>query len=356
MTIKGILVEVAYKRLGSISPSPDGLEKVREKVAELWRGELPPPSAPSSAAAVDGSRNRKDFAGYVVYALGAASMVFRGGEPGGLCIDADVDLLKPYEYSDSRLRTLMGILEFKRALSVLSEVDLLLLDGSVIGALLRPVAFFHEIDRNGELKKKAVALFEELKEVYSTGKINSKEFYRRVAEEFSGREYAVVSGYLEYLEYLYTIYLLLERAKREGKAVISVSKRSDSRHYELDNLLPDIAVLNLLNLPSGYSEPVSLSLTEEEKFYYPGEFEELLRSFEFTVSFVKPGDWVYKVEVFGDVDFGSALSYLNYYSVSGYPFPLAEVHRSVKITSADLEEVLRILKLRGITGREGLGE
>lgn len=357
MTIRGVLIEIAYRRLGSISVSPDGFEEVKKRVEEVWIGELPSPSVPPSTGAVDGSRNRKDFSGYVVYALGAASAVFTGEEPCSLEFDADVDLLKPYEYSDSRLRTLMGILEFKRALSVLPEVSLLLLDGSVVGALLRPSSFFHELDRNSHLKERALELFErELKENYSLKGINAKEFYSQIASEYSGREYAVVSGYLEYLEYLYTVYLLLKRASEERKTVVAVSKRSESRHYGLDKLLPDVAVLNLLDLPPGYTEPVEYSITGEEKFQYPGEFEELLRSFRFTVSFVKLRNWVHKVEVFGNLPFDEAVGYLNYYSVSGYPFPLAEVHRSVKIKSSDLEEVLRILKLRGITGREGLGE
>jgi NurA-like 5'-3' nuclease len=51
-----------------------------------------------------------------------------------------------------------------------------------------------------------------------------------------------------------------------------------------------------------------------------------------------------------------ALKVLVYYQVRGYPFPLREVHRRVKITRSDMEEVIRILKHRGITGREGLGE
>lgn len=360
MTIRGVLIEAAYRRLGTVSISPEGLEEVLKRVKELWR-ELPPPASPGPAGAVDGSRNRKEFSGYVVYGLGAASLTFNGYDPVSLEIDADVDLLKPYEYSDSRLRILMGILEFKRALSILPEVSLLMLDGSVMGALIRPPSFYHEVSAEKDVKEKVWKLFEELEENYTTGRINSKDFYTRIQNEFSGRNYAVAAGFLEYLEYLFTIYLLLEEVKREGKCLVAVSKRSDSRLHSLDRLLPDIAVLNLLNLPPGYLEPKQgRRVDEEKKFKYPGKFDELLREFAFTVSFVKLGDYVHKVEVLETPNlnrgFEEVLSHLNFYSVSGYPYPLAEVHRSVRITSADIEEVLRILKVRGITGREVLGE
>ncbi len=359
MTIRGVLIEAAYRRLGTVSLSPDGLDEVLERVKELWR-ELPSPAPPERAGAVDGSRNRKEFSGYVVYAVGAASATFKGSDPEDLEIEADVDLLKPYEYSDSRLRILMGILEFKRALSLLPEVSLLMLDGSMLGALVRPPSFYHEVEKG--IREVVEELFEELKERYSPGKINSKEFYSRFPKRISGRDYAVAAGYLEYLEYLYTIHLLLKRAKDEGKLLVAVSKRSDSRLHSLDRLLPDIAVLNLLNLPPGFTEPeFGRKVDTERKFKYPGEFDDLLRSFEFTVSYLKLGEWVHKLELLETSEnrlksFERALSHLNFYSVSGYPYPLAEVHRSVKITSSDVEEVIRILKLRGITGREALGE
>ncbi len=360
MTIRGVLVEAAFRKVGTVSISTDGFDGVLEKVMELWR-ELPPSAPPSSAGAVDGSRNRKEFSGYVVYAVGAASATFNGDDPSGLEIDADVDLLKPYEYSDSRLRILMGILEFKRALSTLSRVSFLMLDGSVIGALVRPPSFYYEISDNGEIREKVWELFKELKENYSTGRINAKDFYSEIQKRFSGREYAVAAGYLEYLEYLYTMYRLLKEAQDKGKLLVAISKRSDSRLHSLDPLLPDIAVLNLLNLPPGYIDPkCGRGIDEEKKFRYPGEFNDLLRQFTFTVSYLKLGDWVHKVEVLELPGAGSrfeeALSYLGFYAVSGYPYPLTEVHKSVKISSKDIDEILRILKLRGITGREPLGE
>ena len=360
LTIRGVLIEAAYRRLGKVSISPNGLDRILERVKGLWR-ELPPSATPGSVGAVDGSRNRKEFSGYVVYAVGAASVTFNGGKPSGVEIDADVDLLKPSEYSDSRLRILMGILEFKRALAVLPEVSLLILDGSVIGALIRPPSFYHEVSGNGEIREEMWKLFEKIEEIYSTDRINAKDFYNEIQKKFSGRDYAVAAGFLEYLEYLYTIYLLLKEVRENGKCLVAVSKKSDSRLHFLDTLLPDAAVLNFLNLPPGYLEPkYGKRVDEEKKFKYPGKFDDLLRTFEFTVSFVKLKDQVNKVEVLelpeGDGRFEEVLGYLNFYSVSGYPYPLIEVHKSVKITSEDIEEVIRILKLRGITGREPLGE
>jgi len=51
-----------------------------------------------------------------------------------------------------------------------------------------------------------------------------------------------------------------------------------------------------------------------------------------------------------------ALAVLKYYSVKGYPYPLREVHDLVKIRNYDLELTVNLVKHRGVTGRESLGE
>jgi len=317
---------------------------------------LPKESPPISAVGVDGSRNKKVYAGYVVYALGAASLLFEGSNQKELEIVGDVDLLKPEEYSDARLRSLMGILEYKRALSSLPKTNLLFLDGSIVGALIRPNVFLYEVERKREIGKFVEELFEELSFLYSEGSINSKELYRRISERFSGEEYVVACGYLEYLEYLLTVYRLLEKAYREGKCLISVSKKSSSRIYELDSVLPDIAVLNLFQPPPGYSEPVEFSIEREKKFRFPGGFDDVFRQFRFKTFFLKLREGVYKVELFGDLSVEEAVSFMRFYDVSGYNFLLKEVHSRVRITSADMDDIIRELGFRGITGREALGE
>ncbi len=354
MTIKGILLEIASRKRGALSVSPQDVERAKRKISKVWNSNLPEALPPKLAAGVDGSRNKKVYAGYVVYALGVASLVFEKERRKDSVINGDVDILKPEEYSDSRLRNLMGILEYKGALSTLPKTELLFLDGSIVGALVRPNVFLYEV--KGEVKKFVEELFEELKGKFSSDKIDSKDFYPEISKKYSGEDFVVACGYLEYLEYLLTIYRLLELSVRDGKSIVSISKRSNSRLYRLDTVLPDIAVLNFLQPPPGYSEPFEFSIEEEKKFQFPGEFDEALRRFKFKTFFLKMKEGIYKVELLGNISVEEAISYMMFYEVSGYNYILKEVHERVKITSSDMEDVIRELKFRGVTGREALGE
>lgn len=348
MRIRSFLIEVALKKRSSFKLSQVPLREIREKVRELWIEEIPVGEAVERLSAVDGSRNKKTYAGYVVYAVGACSVAFEKGSLNGESYIAEIDLLKPEEYSDSRLRILMGIVEAKKALKEVGSSTVILLDGSIVGDFLRPVVFNHEVSERG--REWALSSFEKLKESFSLNKIDSKEFYREAEERFPGREYPVVVGFLEYLEYLYSYYRLIEEGK--GK-IIAVSKRSNSWNHGLDPILPDIAVLNLVDPPPGYTEPYSVSLSQK-KFHFPAEFEELLPPKEFTTFYFKLSRGIYKCET--DMEPEEALKVLSFYEVEGYPFPLKEVHRRVKITREDIEEIVKILRHRGITGREALGE
>jgi len=353
MAIKRYLVETALRKREKLKLIEGNFSSLEEKAWEIWVSELPEESLPDSTLAVDGSRNRKSFAGYVLYTIGAGSVLYREGQrvKGGEEFLVDIDLLKPEEYSDTRIRILMGILEFKTALLSCDNVSYILLDGSVIGAIVRPSVFNQEI--SPELKGKVEELFwSSLVPNFSLSGVDSSKFYGELRKIASGREFAVVAGYLEYLEYLYSLSRLLERG---GNKIISVSKHSDSRNYSLDPLLPDVAVLNSLDLPPGYTKPVKISVTREKKFKFPEKFEEKFRGFEINSFFFRlPKGSVLKVET--AVEPERALSILRYYAVRGYPYPLRDVHELVKIKNTDVEFIVELLKHRGITGRESLGE
>ncbi len=350
MGIKSLLIEIALKRKGEIGVKLGIGKEAKGKIKELWKEKLPQPSTPEKVKAVDGSRNRKDYAGYVIYAVGACSLLFKGGVLSDESYTAYLDLLKPEEYSDSRLRNLMGIVETKEVLKDIDEVNALLIDGSIIGNAVRPIVFEQKIEermKNWSLKAFAGIKEELLKEI-----VGSSLLYREVEKYFPGDSYPLVAGYLEYLEYLYTIYTLLERGR--GK-IIAVSKHSNSRNYELDRVLPDIAVLNEANLPPGYTEPKEIPLGEK-KFSFPGEFEELLPEKKFKVFYFKlsSSKGVYKCET--DMEVEEALKILRFYEIMGYPYPLMEAHRRVKITKKDIEEIIGLLAFKGTTGREALNE
>ncbi|WP_163327558.1 DNA double-strand break repair nuclease NurA [Desulfurobacterium thermolithotrophum] len=352
MGIKKFLIKTAYQKRECLKISRQEIKRFQEAVKEIWIHFNPEPEIPDCISAVDGSRNRKEFAGYILYAVGAGSVFFRKGklsnEENYL---VDVDILKPEEYSDARLRILMGILEIKEALKTAEKVSYVFIDGSIIGSIIRPTVFSYEIEV--EIKKEVEKLFKELVKNFSLSKIDSKNFYSKIENFATGKAFPVAAGYLEYLEYLYSLYLLLENF---SKKIVAISKRSDSRNYDLDTILPDITVLNYLNLSVGFSKPVSLEIQKEKKFSFPKPFEKELRKFSFKSYFVKlpKGAGVYKIET--QVEPETLFPILKYFSIRGYPYPLKAIHEKVKITNKDMEDIISILKIKGITGREGLGE
>jgi len=347
MRIFSSLVEIALLRKEEFNF--EDLSFNRDEILKLWREELPPPAPlEKSLCGVDGSRNKKSFAGYVIYAAGACSVELSPKE--GLCGEtflAELDILKPDEYSDARLRILMGILEAKLALKAAREGKTVLIDGSLAGAVLRPSVFVYEVSE--ESKKVAGELLKELKRDFSLSGIDSKKFYPLIEREFS-QELPVLAGYLEYLEYLYSLKLLFEEG--EGR-VISISKRSSSRNYGFDSVLPDITVLYLAKVPRGYSEPVEISLAEK-KFAFPREFEEFFKEKRLKSFFFRIKDGIFKCET--QMEAEEALSIITASEVGGYPLPLKEAHSRVKITRKDMEIILKELRHRGATGREALGE
>jgi len=337
------------KSLGGFDESVSSLKDWREKVLKVWNEGFYVESGDFSMAAVDGSRNKKVFSGYSVYAVGSVAVVFDGSEKQSRFL-VDVDVLKPEEFSDARVRMLMGILESKVALNVVDEVDYLLLDGSLLGAFVRPAVFVGELSADD--RRVVDGIFDDLRDVYSLSDIDAKKFYRELERHFQGISYAAACGYLEYLEYLFSLQRLLEKGK--GK-LIAISKRSNSRNYEFDRIFPDAAVLNHFSQLEGFTFPLRVSISKEVKFKFPSVFEEIFRDFEFTVFFYKERNCpAFKVEALTSAD--EALAVIFKYKSGGYPFPLKMAHDEVKIGKEEMEKVIYALKHRGVSGREALGE
>ncbi len=348
MRISSYLIERAIGK--ELKVEPERADLSIKKAKSVWR-ELPEFSAvPYDVAGIDGSLNYKEFVGYVIFAVGSAGVVYKKGKELEEHFLTEVDALKPSEFHESRLKLLMGTLEFKMAVRLVPTLDFVILDGSLIGSIVRPVVFNYELE-NGVKEWIEDLFLRDLLPSFSLDALNAREFFPQVAKKFSGKEFAAACGYLEYLEYLFSISRLLEQASEK---VISVAKRSDSRIYALDTVLPDIYVFNSLEIPEGYSTAVVVPISKEKKQKFPLFFEDVLREFSFNVFYFKiSGGSALKIESTADQE--SVLRVLRFYSVvKGYPLPLREVHRRVKITGDDMDRVLSIVKHRGISGREAL--
>jgi len=312
-------------------------------------------------SAVDGSRNYKAFVGFLVYAVAATALFYRNGRLSDDYFHLPfVGVLKPEEFSDARLRILMGILELRAALSAGRKSDYLLIDGSFLGTVLRPTVFLHDPDPR--LREEVERLFLEERPSLppQDGEIISAELYKKVFSlTTQPQEAAAAAGYLEYLEYLSAAAELYGSCRQK---LVAVAKRSNSRDYSLHPLLPDAAVLNHLPLPPGYSLPkLKRGIEGADKFKFPDLFNKKggpLRNLELNTFFLKlsPSGQVLKVET--GLEPEEAVRVLRAYSYEdrGYPIPLEHAHHSVKINKDVMERIVQELQIDAFTGREGLGE
>ena len=355
MSLKAEIIKRAYEVKDTVKAAIDEAFMNREKVKSVWNNYKPKPKKDLTVGAVDGSKNYREFLGYIVYAIGSTSSLFINGKLDSKweSFTVDVDIMKPHEFSEARLRILMGLIEGKEVLKILREnhVDCILLDGSITGNIIRPAVFNFEL--KSDEKRELWEIFNDLKGNFSLASIGAKEFYGEIAKTFNPKKFAAACGYLEYLEYLYTLAKLISEY---GNKVVSISKTSISKLYGFNSLLPDIAVFNSQELNVGFSNPVSVKMDKEMKGGFPQIFEDVFRSFEIKTCFAKfsPNENVYKVET--NIDIKHVMDVLAPYIVSGYPYPLRKVHEDVKIDKSDMENVISILGIRERTGREGLGE
>ncbi len=351
MSIRGTLVKAAVNAKAKVTENTEESIPL-DRVNELWHSYSPVEKI-VSIGAVDGSLNRKEFLSHILYAVGANSVYFKEeGKEEKLWEDylVDVGVLKPHEYSDSRLRLYMGILEIKALLKIGNEKkpEILLLDGSLIGNIIRPVTFSFQVD---EVIKNSIEqnLFPILKENFSFSKIDSQTLQKTLLENFPREFFPVVAGYLEYLEYLIALETLF---KNFLSNIISISKRSSSRVYGFDSVLPDIAIFQKCNLPVGFSKPVEKEITPDIKYNFPRVFSNSFRNKKINIFYVKFKHDIYKVETI--LSPKTVFDNLSYAIINGYPLPLKLAHDRVKITNRDMETLSLILGENSRTGREGV--
>ncbi len=352
MSIKGHLLKAAADKKNTIYTNIEKLSpKTLEKVEELWNS-FKGKETNASIGAVDGSLNKKEYLGFVVFAVAASSVFFNsdGKEENRESYNVDIDILKPLEYSESRVRLFMGILEMKELIKLNREKnpDILLVDGSIIGDIIRPVSFTFQIE---EKEKDYVEkeLFPKLKENFSLTSINAKDFYNEIIKNTAANRFPVIAGYLEYLEYLLSIEKLLGEA---GKKVVAISKRSSSKIYNFDSIMPDIFIFQLANTEPGYSTPVKVTISPEKKYKFPEIFEKSFRERNMNVFFAKFRSDIYKIETTMKPE--DVISALEKTIINSYPFPLKLAHDSVKIDNHTMDKIVSILSIHFRTGREGV--
>jgi NurA-like 5'-3' nuclease len=336
------------------------VELAAEEAMENWKWiEMPEPKK-CRAYGVDGSRGIERLSGLIVYAVSGVAV-------GDEIIELhDVTTLKPYKHVDERIRLHMELMELRIA-SMAGDADLLLLDGTLSGAVIRPPVYVREFDEKKGIYKTLAESYDlntliddfidtldawwyELERDMKAGEVRRNTLLTR-SEYFDGIEDGCKKGMgdkdnlmilFEYLEYLHALNRLLER-----KNVVFVAKSFYTNEVAKTGIT-DAPVVDLLAVKQ---------FGEEKAGYLPFKYREvdkrllpnLARKFrnvgnaieKLSAAFVRFSDYgsVYLVESSSEVD-EDLISMLVSFEADGYLLPLIHAHNYAEIKRRELKMMI----------------
>lgn len=354
------MLDIVYERgienRERISGLVEVFEKAHPEAAGLWRAdEIPPWDGEIHIAAVDGSYNRLDFRNFILFAINAESAIYDGARI-RTRQEAVVDLLRPYRYAKNRLQLYMTLLELRLAYHSLEDEGpvRLLFDGSLYGHAIRPMPFEWEISK--ETRDEVIENYLPALEAAIRGgraTIAAFLFFDELQREFRD-DFAEAASFLEYLERLLLLSMLL---KQHGNSLIGVSKTSQRTDF-FNAGVPDLAIFERSTRGAGWSNPVRLPLQREAKRGFP-ILDEFYRGLEFMTCYARleEGANMLRLEfpcAVGEREIVRTISLLRETSAGGYPYLLRRAHRDVVIGHQDMERMAHLFGLFGRTGREML--
>jgi hypothetical protein len=407
--LREYLLELALRRKDEIVRAMQQLsnEEYRVMAEEKWVEYTPSPNPPESVVAVDGSSlilglRDASFYGVKAYALARHGSAVRHKYLGdvGVVTVANVP---------GFVRAFREICEVKTALS--SSSRLLVVDGSIISLLISPepltrIGIKRGLQAAEELAglDVTVSLFDKLLE--QAVELEKEDLYygeplisRLILEEAltsggrdagkTGSDPEAAYAFIVFIEKLLSLRLLLEKFTSGGRRLAYVSKSSRSKEY-LRRLRgtgdggffkgrvsgpTDMAVFSNYTHTAGFSEPLIVEEVETIKdLPSEGVLRRLVRDYFENIGIIltyvrlaQDGP-VLKLEIPFDKSSGvsaararevvkEVMDMLAGESHNGYPYPLIQVDKLVKVTRQDLTQIAFSLGiLPSLTGREVLGE
>jgi len=315
----------------------------------------------------DGSRNWKEYLGFVVYAINAECLVYNGEKL--LKIECcDIDIINPYKYVKNRLETYMSIYEIKSSLKALKmfDVDLTLFDGSLLGKLIRPSPMENALPEwiKNEINLRYIKSIEKTLKDDSEIQVMSSKLFDSM--EIFGENFVDSIIYLESLENLLATRYLLKEANDKGKHIVAISKTSTRTDYQKDYIfssnIPDMAIFDNFSKKQGYSTPLHINVSDKMvKRTFP-VYDKFFKELTFTIFYVRFDDFknILKFELpykATEEDIIPILESLKGICAEGYPYLLKKAHNDVVLRNRDMNNISRIMGFNNPyikTGREML--
>ncbi|GEM_PF-581535 len=288
------------------------IDKLSKLIRKYYSWKPLPQEKEGIIYAVDGSRMMKRLSGAIVYAVSAVAIgrTFKQWH--------EIGVVSPYKYVDERMRIHMELLE-KRIGAIVAEqdkADLILMDGTLSGALIRPPGYIEEIRREkqtwydkhaDDLKNITEVFLEYLEEHWESlkGELFKEEFIlantllsrdRNIIEKIKSecqdnallktienntgdRENLII--YLEYVEYLHALDKLLNYdiayiAKtfytNDILRDVEIREKNDLERDGILVDLPDVPVIDNVSKGRGY---LPFSYKTEKKKSLPKPLRDL---------------------------------------------------------------------------------
>lgn len=301
------LYEEAAKKKGLIQEEIQEIDNSDFDINKFWNFDYIEPSNDNKLkiAAGDGSYSSKKFLGFNIYAVAALGLIFDGDRLDNI-ENIELDATYHQKFLTDKLRAKMSIFEIENAIKAIEEkdVDYYMIDGSLLGDIIRPAP-------------------------------NDKDLQKL---------------YIEKLDNLANI------LKYKDK-MIAISKTSTSNDY-FNNNIPDMSIFERFNKMEGYSNPKYINVNSQVKrefMIHDGFF----KSLDFTIFYIRLDDYknILKVELPYKADNDEVeeiISIIKRDSVEGYPYLLKKAHQDVIIRNSDINDLSKILGLYEKTGREML--
>lgn len=284
--------------------------------------------------AEDGSYNLKKYKSFCLFVVNSCAILHNGTTREEK--HADIGITRPYRYMDERVGRYMAIMELKTSLQIIDEVDVFLLDGSIISSMV----VSRQIDRllKDHEKKEAMELLSEVQDVQDL-KVASRGFEDR----FEGKKKNELITFLEYLEYLWCLKEFLERGKDK---IVAISKTSTGTDYFNEDT-SDLALFDMSTSRAGYSIPRPISIKEKIRTALP-IYDSFFGDLDFTLFYARLEDRkpVYRFEVptnLGEGEVAETLSKIKSVSIAGYPYLLKKAHNRVEIKNRDVKRIEKSL-------------
>lgn len=322
-------------------------EKAFEKIEGKWI-ELPE-RIECSACGVDGSRSVERLSGVVLYSVSAVSV---GNDIREM---SEITTLRPHTNIEERIRLHMHTSEFR--MGSFAEEDLVLIDGSLRGAFIRPPAYTDDpskLSENYELENLVNDFLDVLERHFELIEMDLKEgkakknylltrekILRDMEEGYrkSKRNIEDLMILLEYIEYLHALNKLLE------KNAVFLAKSFYT--HEFDEEVSDTAILHLASIKQLGSEkpgyfPFKPRITKTLPWFvrkFKDQFRNLFKDFNSAFVRFEDGGNIYMIETLQKID-DELLARLRSLEVHGYPLPLIHAHRLATIKRAEMKRAM----------------